>query len=317
MDKSSDRQKGCVAAIGGFDGVHSGHRYLVGMVTGIARQRGLSSVVVTFAEHPLKVVGNGCCPLLLSTAEEKTRMLEQYGVDRVVMLNFDYAMSQMSAREFMQEILSDELGVKVLVMGYDHKFGHDCNMVFDDYVRCGQEIGIEVVRVDEWCGKDDYDKYSSSVIRRMLLDGDVARANRILGYDYQISGVVVGGFRVGRTLGFPTANVEIESADKLVPGQGVYAVRLMVLDGENRGEYIGMMNIGSRPTLNNGSRRSIEVHALDFSGDIYSARVSIEFLARLRDEKRFADVEGLRQQLETDEKTVRSMIGCLDANKID
>lgn len=269
----------------------------------MARERGLEAVAVTFAQHPLKVVGNGFCPALLSTASEKERMLLGCGVDRVVMLDFTREMSQMSAREFMAKVLRDEFGVEVLVMGYDHRFGHDRNVKFDDYVGWGEELGIEVVRGDEWRGDGEICRFSSSEARRLLLDGDVEGANRILGYEYGVDGVVVGGFRVGRTLGFPTANIEVDSEDKLIPNSGVYAVRLIVHDGGAK--YDGMLNIGTRPTLNNGSGRSIEVHALDFSGDIYSARVRVEFLKRLRDERRFESVDELRRQLEMDKVEVR------------
>lgn len=306
MDMSQEQYRGCVAAVGGFDGVHGGHRYLIGTVASIARQRGLDAVAVTFAQHPLKVVGNGFCPALLTTASEKERLLRQCGIDRVVMLDFTREMSLMSAREFMERVLRDELGVEVLVMGYDHRFGHDRDAKFDDYVGWGEELGIEVVRGDEWRGDGETCRFSSSEARRLLLDGDVEGASRILGYDYGVDGVVVGGFRVGRTLGFPTANIEVDSEDKLIPYSGVYAVRLTVLDGEDGGaKYDGMLNIGTRPTLNNGSARSIEVHALDFSGDIYSARVRVEFLKRLRDEHRFESVDELRRQLEMDKVEVR------------
>lgn len=302
---SQEQHRGCVAAVGGFDGVHGGHRYLLEMVVRMARERGLEAVAVTFAQHPLKVVGNGCCPALLTTASEKERMLLGCGADRVVMLDFTREMSLMSAREFMQRVLRDELGVEVLVMGYDHRFGHDRDAKFDDYVGWGDELGIEVVRGVEWCGDDEGCRFSSSEARRLLLDGDVEGANRILGYEYGVDGVVVGGFRVGRTLGFPTANIEVDSEDKLIPLSGVYAVRLTVLDGGAR--YRGMLNIGTRPTLNNGDRRSIEVHALDFSGDIYSAQVRVEFMKRLRDERRFESVDELRLQLAKDEQAVRAL----------
>lgn len=310
MDMSQGEHRGCVAAVGGFDGVHGGHRYLVGTVTNIACQRGLDAVAVTFAQHPLKVVGNGRCPQLLTTASEKERLLRQCGMDSVVMLDFTREMSMMSAREFMAKVLRDELGVEVLVMGYDHKFGHDRDAKFDDYVKWGEELGIEVVRGDEWRGDGEPCRFSSSEARRLLLDGDVEGANRILGYEYGVDGVVVGGFRVGRTLGFPTANIEVDSDDKLIPHSGVYAVRLSVLDGVGKGVYGGMLNIGTRPTLNNGSARSIEVHALDFSGDIYTARVRVEFLKRLRDERRFESVDELRRQLESDKVEVRRFFAC-------
>jgi riboflavin kinase/FMN adenylyltransferase len=230
-------------------------------------------------------------------------------MDRVVMLNFTKEMSMMSAREFMERVLRNDLNVKVLVMGYDHRFGHDKDCAFDDYVRYGEDLGIEVVRGDEWCEGSGCTKFSSSEARRLLLDGDIETANNVLGYRYGFDGVVVGGFRVGRTIGFPTANVAVDSPVKLVPKCGVYAVVLSVLEGDGEGTYAGMMNIGYRPTLNNGKEQSIEVHALDFAGDIYSAKVRIEFVARLRDERRFGSVDELRIQLERDEAEVRRIMG--------
>ena len=308
MKRSQNQSKGCVATVGGFDGVHGGHRYLMKMVVRLARERGLDAVAVTFAEHPLKVIGGVACPKLLTTKEEKEQLLKQCGADEIVMLDFTKELSLMTARDFMAQVLRDNLNVKVLVMGYDHRFGHDRGLAFDDYVRYGSELGIEVVRASEWSGDDGMARLSSSEARRLLLDGNVEAANRVLGYDYGFDGIVVGGFRVGRTIGFPTANVEVESVDKLVPRSGVYAVRLVIKDGECSGAYIGMMNIGVRPTLDNGDCTSIEVHALDFSDDIYDARVRVEFLKRLRDEQRFASVEDLRLQLAKDEAEVRHIL---------
>ena len=301
--------EGCVATIGGFDGVHRGHRHVLSKVSSIASQRCLDAVAVTFANHPLTIVGDGHCPPLLSTAAEKERLLAECGMDRVVMLNFTKEMSMMSAREFMERVLRNDLNVKVLVMGYDHRFGHDKDCAFDDYVRYGEDLGIEVVRGDEWREASGCTKFSSSEARRLLLDGDIETANNVLGYRYGFDGVVVGGFRVGRTIGFPTANVAVDSPVKLVPKCGVYAVVLSVLEGDGEGTYAGMMNIGYRPTLNNGKEQSIEVHALDFAGDIYSAKVRIEFVARLRDERRFGSVDELRIQLERDEAEVRRIMG--------
>lgn len=296
-----------MAAVGGFDGVHGGHRFLMGEVVRIARERSLDAVAVTFAEHPLKVLGNGHCLPLLSTPEERKAMLLACGADRVVVLDFTKAMSMMSAREFMEVVLKGQLGVEVLVVGYDHRFGHDRDAKFDDYVRWGDELGIEVVRGVEWCGDGEGCKFSSSQVRSQLLAGDVAKANVLLGYKYGLDGVVVGGFRVGRTIGFPTANIEVVCADKLVPGCGVYVVEVVMQERGVSRTYAGMMNIGYRPTLNNGDKKSIEVHILDFSGEIYSSVVRIVFVSRLRDEMKFASVDELRLQLAKDEQAVREL----------
>ncbi len=294
-----------VATIGFFDGVHCGHRFLVGQVTDKAKNCGLQSLAITFPKHPLEVLRPDFHPELLSTCQEKVEMLREAGVDDVALIDFTHELSMMSAHDFMEQVLRNRLHVKILVIGYDHKFGHGGGC-FEDYVRYGKELGIEVVRSEELT--DGGLKYSSSVVRRALKDGDITTANAVLGYRYSITGHVVGGFRVGRKLGYPTANIEPEQNDKLIPRCGVYAVKATFPD-ERFGELAGMMNIGYRPTLDNGNQRSIEVHLFNFNADIYSERIRIEFVARIRDERKFDSIEQLQAQLAEDEKKCRTFLG--------
>ncbi len=293
-----------VATIGFFDGVHCGHRFLIGQLTKEATERGMQSLVVTFAKHPLEVLRPDFRAELLSTCAEKVELLHDAGADKVEVLDFNRELSQMSAHDFMERILRDRMGVKVLFIGYDHKFGRGGQDTFDDYVRYGKELGIEVKRIEELQG-DDGHKNSSSVVRNALRQGDVETANAVLGYRYALEGVVVGGFRVGRKIGYPTANIEVEDSGKLVPHSGVYAVKASFFNGHLGGSVSGMMNIGYRPTLDNGDKRSIEVHLFDFNADIYSERIRIEFVAHIRDERKFNSIEELQSQLAADERMCR------------
>lgn len=282
---------GC-CTIGSFDGVHQGHKFVVNQVMEQAKKRGLTSLVVTFSNHPLKVLRPDFRPQLLTLEDEKVELLKETGVDGIALLEFTKELSQLSAREFMQKILKEQLNAKVLIIGYDNHFGHD-HKTFEDYVEYGKELGIEVIKNTEL--PSDF-KASSTAVRNALTQGDILAANKILGYPYYIKGKVVNGFHIGRKIGFPTANIEVPS-DKLIPMDGVYCVKAL--------DHIGMMNIGYRPTLDNGPQRSLEVHLLDFDGNLYGDEIKIEFLKFLRGEKKFDSIEQLQQQLKQDEKECR------------
>ncbi|MCM1313393.1 MAG: bifunctional riboflavin kinase/FAD synthetase [Bacteroides sp.] len=298
----------CVATIGFFDGVHCGHRFLIGRVAEEAHRRNLQSVLVTFANHPLTVVREGFRPQLITTLDEKERLLSATEADAAVVLDFTPELARLTARDFIFNILRDRLHVKVLVIGYDHRFGHNRNEGFEDYVRYGREAGIEVVRAEGLTDDNDM-AVSSSLIRQCLQESDIEEANKLLGYKFFIEGTVVGGFRVGRKIGYPTANISVSSDEKLIPGNGVYVVRVTMkqedgaLDEESAAatSYLGMMNIGCRPTFANGNDRTIEVHLLDFSGNLYCHRLHIDFVAFVRKERKFDSVEQLQLQLEQDE----------------
>lgn len=299
-----DLQQGTCAAIGFFDGVHRGHAYLIEQVKAEAARRGLQPMVITFEEHPrLALSQTHYWPELLTTNAQKLQLLEQTGLSACAMLHFDHAMSMLTSREFMELVLSKELHVRCLLMGYDHHFGSDLSAGFRDYVRNGHDLGIEVLRERPF---DDHElRISSSATRRFLAAGNVEMARACLGRPYVLEGTVVEGHHAGTLMGYPTANLRPDCEEQIVPGRGVYAVRAEV-DGFS---YMGMLNIGWRPTLNNGDDRTIETHLLDYSGaPLYGKRISLRFIRRVRDERRFSSIEELQSQLAIDADHVRQML---------
>ena len=304
----------CVATIGSFDGVHQGHRCLLEQVRHIADEQDLSAIAITFGTSPKKVLGMADVSHL-NTVNERTALLYQSKMDEVVLLDFTPQMAAMSARDFMQKVLKEQLHVAILVIGYDHRFGRGRSEGFDDYVRYGQKIGIKVVK-GEACMNGDT-PVSSTRIRHLLNDGKVEEATQLLGYRYALQGEVVGGYQEGRKMGFPTANIRPLCCDKLIPADGVYAVYVNIVDSEkgtseqdssSSSPLLGMLNIGYRPTLNNGQERSIEVHILDYEGMLYGKTITVEFAYRLRDEHTFANPEELIQQLQKDKEKVRQLL---------
>lgn len=294
---TSRRLSPSVATIGFFDGVHQGHRFLIDQVKEVASACGFSSSVITFPTHPRKVLQPDFCPQLLSTPEEKLRLLAETGIDHCILLPFTLELSQLSAREFMQ-LLHREYNICTLVIGYDHRFGHNRMETFEDYQRYGEELGINILRAEAYTEGDD--KVSSSTVRKLLAQGDAATASAYLGYPYGLEGEVISGYSIGRKIGFPTANLSITNPDKLIPREGVYAVHAHV----NGRKHLGMLNIGHRPTLNNGSHLSIEVHIFDFSGDIYHRETRLELLHYLRPEMKFASVDELVIQIQKDKERI-------------
>ena len=294
------RMKRCIATIGFFDGVHKGHLCLIEQLQKNSRALGLDSLIVTFDRHPRQVLCSDYVPSLLSTLDEKVALLRQTGVDEVRVLSFTPEMASMDARTFMRDVLVGELNVGALLMGYDHRFGHDGGS-FTDYCMWGKELGIDVLLATEFPDS----KVSSSVIRKRLSEGDVSAACELLGRPYQLRGVVVGGHHIGHTIGYPTANLSLPE-EKLVPLCGVYAVRVLLPNGRESG---GMLCIGSRPTMNNGENISVEVNIFDFSGYIYNKEIMLEFVSRLRDQQAFASVDFLCRQLAVDEKNARMALG--------
>lgn len=290
---SEEELKPSVATIGFFDGVHLGHRFLIEQVCEVATARGLASSVITFPIHPRKVMQPGFHPELLTTCDEKVALLADTGIDYCFMLDFTLELAQLSAKQFM-EILKKHYRIQALVIGYDHRFGHNRSEGFEDYVRYGHEQGIEVVLAQAYSNKDI--TISSSIIRRLLLEGNVSEAATCLGYHFFLDGTVVEGYHVGHKIGYPTANLHVTDPEKLVPADGVYAVYVFL--GERK--YKGMLSIGYRPTLNNGTDRSIEVHIFDFNEDIYNQPMRISFVRRTRSELKFDSIEELVEQLHKD-----------------
>lgn len=243
---------------------------------------------------------------MLTTYDEKCEQLTTTGADYCLTLDFTTALAALSARRFMVEILKEKLSVKVLIIGYDHRFGHDRSEGFAEYVEYGRELGMEVVRADAFAMSEV--NVSSSMVRACLAEGEVGMAARCLTRPYEITGRVVHGFHVGHELGFPTANIQVEDAQKLIPKNGVYAVWVKGGTGGEEHVWGGMLNIGLRPTMENGENRTIEVHLLDFAGDLYGCCLTLSFVRRLRDERKFRNKGELVHQLREDEAMVRMIL---------
>lgn len=277
-----------IVTMGVFDGVHSGHACVLQLLQHEAEVRGLRPVVVTFATHPAAVLGREVPPML-TTPDEKLALLAQAGVSCCLMLPFDRAMAALTAQQFMSKVLCKQLGAKVLLMGHDHRFGSDGQHGPMWYWACGRTCGLEVVQAPR-CGEA-----SSTRVREALLGGRLDEATTLLGHPYTFSGTVIQGRQVGRKLGFPTANLQVDST-KLIPNNGAYVVRVRL----GQESFGGMMNIGTCPTFDCGLLRQPEVHILDFSRDIYGETLHVELVARLRDERRFASPADLAHQLHQD-----------------
>lgn len=291
-----------VATIGFFDGVHRGHRFLIDCVIEEAQRSGMSSAVITFDRHPREVLQTDYQPDLLSTLDEKLLLLSKTHVDNTVVLHFDASLAALTAHDFMRDVLQGELKVRKLIIGYDNRFGHNRSEGFDDYVRYGKELGIEVIRADAFLPDDV--RVSSSVIRTCLREGRVEEANRLLGYDYTIESRIVSGYQNGRKMGFPTANLDVTRCQQLLPASGVYAVLVRLKDSV--GWKRGMMNIGHRPTFN-GTTTSMEVNLFNFSGDLYGQELLVSFISKIRDEHKFDSLEALAQQLKHDKDNINRL----------
>ncbi len=293
----------CVATVGFFDGVHGGHRFLLNEVIEEARRQQSISVVVTFNEHPRKILKSDYQPRLLTTLEEKLELLDSTGIDACVVLDFSKEMSLFSAKEFIRNILSEKLKVSTLFVGHDHRFGHNREDGFEEYKLYGAELYMDVIQAERFVLDGD-EHFSSSQIRKALTTGDIALANTLLTYPYTFVGKVIGGYKNGRKIGFPTANMWFENKEKIIPAVGVYAVQVYV-KGHS---YKGMMNIGYRPTFSADDQLSMEVHIIDFEADIYDQTIKIECIYRIRNEKKFNGVAELIEQLQKDKETVQQLL---------
>lgn len=292
----------CVATIGFFDGVHRGHQYLIHHVRLEAEMAGLQSVVVTFDRHPRQVLHLAYQPELLTTLDSKLLLLSKTGVDATVVLHFDEALAGLSAHDFMEQVLRDSLQVKKLIIGYDNRFGHNRAEGFDDYVRYGRELGIEVLNNPALT--IDGVHVSSSVVRAFVKEGEISLANQCLGYPYTIEGRVVDGYKEGRKLGFPTANLDTSAFGQLIPPNGVYAVKVRL--EHSVALKPAMMNIGTRPTFG-GTTRSLEAYIFQFDENIYGRLLLVSFIRRIRAERKFDNVTQLVEQLKEDEKQVEQL----------
>jgi len=307
-----------VVTTGTFDGVHLGHRTILNRLKEIAVKSKGGIVLLTFFPHPRMVLYPDDDDLkLLNTQDEKIKLLEKAGIDHLIIIPFTKEFSRLTAVEFVRDILVNKIGVKKLVIGYNHHFGRNREGTLEQLKEYAPAYGFEIEEIP--AQEVDNVNISSTKIRDALLDGDIQTANSYLGYDYFLSGNVIKGSQVGQTLGFPTANIEVEEKYKLIPADGVYAVKAES-DGEihkglpHKEErlYRGMLNIGVRPTLHpegdGESKKSIEINIFDFNDDIYDQRLTVYFKARIRDEKKFDDLEALKKQLLIDKEKSISLL---------
>jgi riboflavin kinase/FMN adenylyltransferase len=292
-----------VVTSGTFDGVHVGHQKILSRLKEVAQRAGGETVVITFWPHPRMVVKPESEPIqLLSTFEEKAALLKQQGIQHLLRIPFTREFSQISSLDFIQEILVKRIGTKKLVIGYDHRFGHNREGSFEQLRHNAATYGFEVEEIPP---QDvDHVTVSSTKIRKALAEADLATANHLLGRPYSIEGQVVKGDKLGRMLGFPTANIELDDHHKLIPQDGIYAVTV---------EYAqqllqGMLYIGLRPTVN-GRQRVIEVNLFDFSRDIYGERLKVNLVAALRADAHFNDLEALKLQLQKDKLAAIQELG--------
>lgn len=284
-----------IITIGTFDGVHLGHKKIIDRLLKSAKTENLESTLITFSEHPRTVLQSEKNISLLNTTEEKTRLLEALGLDNLVILDFQ-SISNFSGEEFVKNILVDKLNIQKIIIGYDHRFGKNRASDIHDLIYFGKKYHFDVEQIS---AKELNDiTISSTKIRNAILNGKITLANSYLGYNFFFSGKVVLGKQLGRTIQFPTANIEIQNSQKIIPQNGVY-----IVTGEwDNQQHQGMMNIGFRPTLN-GTTLSIEVHFLNLDENLYDKEITIYILDFIREEKKFDSLQNLKEQLETDKNT--------------
>ncbi|MFV8322026.1 bifunctional riboflavin kinase/FAD synthetase [Flavobacterium sp. LB3P21] len=287
--------KKTILTLGTFDGVHIGHKKILKKITQNTENQKYESLVLTFFPHPRMVLQEHSDIKLLNTIDEKIDLLEKIGIENLVIHPFDEAFSRLTAEEFVSNILVDRFHIQKIIIGHDHRFGRNRTANIDDLIAYGKEYGFEVEQISVQEINDI--SVSSTKIRNAILEGDMALANDYLGYDYFLTGSIVKGKQLGRTIGFPTANLKIEESYKLIPQNGVYIVK-SIIDGQS---VFGMMNIGFNPTVD-GQKQTIEIHYFNFNADLYNQKISVSILQRIRSEQKFESVELLKEQLEKDKK---------------
>jgi riboflavin kinase/FMN adenylyltransferase len=293
--------KKSIVTIGTFDGVHIGHKLILEKLIQNAKERDCESVVLTFFPHPRMVLQESSDVKLINTIEEKSELIGNIGIENLIIHPFDQKFSRLTAEEFVKTILVDLLNIKKIIIGYDHRFGRNRTANIDDLIVYGKQYDFEVEQISAQEINDN--AVSSTKIRNAILEGNISLANKYLGYNYTFSGEVVKGKQLGRTIGFPTANIQIKESYKLIPKNGVYIVKSNY-DGNT---IFGMMNIGNRPTVN-GEHQTIEVNFFDFNEDIYNKIISIEILDFIREEQKFDSLDSLKSQLNKDQQTSSSYI---------
>ena len=290
-----------VATIGSFDGIHRGHVAMIEETKLRAAKLGLPVTLVTFSGHPRLLFDSAQSPFLLSSQQVRMERLAATGVERCVVLDFNRELATMTAHEFMSEILAKRLNVKLLVLGYDHRFGRpEPEVNADTYISYGKELGIDVVRAARY--NEEGMKVSSSQVRRALAVGDVETSALLLGYRYTLRGHVIHGAALGRKLGFPTANIEPDEPMQLLPLNGVYEVTA-TLEGK---QYKGVLNVGTKPTVTGEGHRTVELYIIDFEDNIYGCNIEVSFVRRLREERRFSSLDELKAQIAKDVASVKN-----------
>ncbi len=285
-----------------FDGVHCGHKAMLSDMCLVASHLGLVPIVVTFRQHPLEIIAPEKAPRLLMPGDLRASSLRSCGISEVIMLDFNEHLRALTAKEFMS-LLRDQFDVSTIYMGFNHHFGSDRLSDIDHYRQEAKTLGVEVV-----LGKEstiDNNKISSSIIRSLLLDGKVEYATKALGQPYSIAGIVVPGKQLGRTIGYPTANLQPYEPNQLIPAPGVYACYATTIEGQR---HLAMVNIGHRPTIGDFSNETIEAHILDFDNNIYNHTLTLEFISRIRSEERFPNIDALRERLSYDESYTRNLL---------
>jgi riboflavin kinase/FMN adenylyltransferase len=293
-----------VVTLGIFDGVHKGHRALLDILVLRAKELKGESVVITFSPHPRLVLEQNTTTLsFLTTIEEKTILLREVNIDHLVIIEFNKVFSNIPACDFVNDILVGKIGMKHLIIGYNHHFGRKSEGDFNTIKQCAESLDFIVEQVPGFNAEEG--TVSSSIIREALLTGKLDEANRWLGYSYSLSGKIVKGRQIGRSIGFPTANIELDNSFKLIPSKGVYAVEVHIDDRH----LVGMMSIGTNPTVNNDtSVRNIEVHILDFNEDIYDKTITVVFRKRLRNEIKFENTAHLSGQMKLDKEQTSQLL---------
>lgn len=288
--------KKTILTLGTFDGVHIGHKKILNKLTQNTENEKYESLVLTFFPHPRMVLQEHSDIKLLNTIAEKIDLLKKIGIENLVIHPFDETFSRLTAEEFVSTILVDRFHIQKIIIGHDHRFGRNRTADIDDLIAFGKQYDFEVEQIS--VQEINEISVSSTKIRNALLEGNMALANEYLGYEYVLTGIIIKGKQLGRTIGFPTANLKIEENYKLIPQNGVYIVKSII----NEQTVFGMMNIGFNPTVD-GQKQSIEIHYFDFNADLYNQKISVSILHRIRSEQKFESVELLKEQLEKDKKT--------------
>ena len=299
--ESFNATKPTIVTIGTFDGVHLGHQKIVAQITKNADDLNCESLVLTFFPHPRMVLQESTEMKQLNTLNEKIALLDNLGIDNLVVHPFDKEFSRLTAEEFVKKVLVDVFKIKKIIIGHDHRFGRNRTATIDDLMNFGKTYGFEVEQIS--AEEINEVSISSTKIRNALLEGNIELATNYLGYDYSLTGIIFKGKQLGRTIGYPTANITIEEDYKLIPNNGVYIAK-SVLNGKT---VFGMMNIGTRPTVD-GTKQTIEINFFDFKQDLYGQKITISLLHRMRSEQKFESIDALKNQLGKDKKTALAFI---------